>query len=306
MKIIQFFTVIALCAIPLMGLEADINDIKAVIPDTVTMREIDAGHAVLLDANGAECGSAWEIADVRRRPKGFRGRINVTLIIGSDGKVAGVLPCANDETPRFFQRVLNSGLFQRWNGMNKAEAATAPIDAVTHATISSSAVITAVRDLAARADGGENESSEPEVDVEALTQEQSALRNQLSKDNYVLACNTVMLHQYQTKRTEEMEFRLLMATQGAEKALEYARQQDLMVSRQYLNNVAESKLGDLGRQYMANASDDLLAQIKTECAKELDAIVASQTADNAARAQAILTAMERVRQINIILANVMQ
>ena len=306
MKIIQFFTVIALCAIPLMGLEADINDIKAIIPDTVTMREVDAGHAVLLDANGAECGSAWEIADVRRQPKGFRSRINVTLVIGADGKVAGVLPCANDETPRFFQRVLDSGLFRRWNGMSKSEAATAPIDAVTHATISSNAVITAVRDLAVKADGGEEESSEPEVDVEALAQERSELRNQLSKDNYVLACNTVLLHQYRTKRTEEIEFRMLMATQGTEKALEYAKQQDLMVSRQYLKNFAESKLGELGRQYMANASDELLAQIKSDCAKELDGIVAAQSADNAARAQGVLTAVDRIKQINGILANVMQ
>ena len=68
--------------------------------------------------------------------------LKITVV---DGVVASVEALPNSETPRFFERVLASGLLNAVVGKTPAEAAEMPLDAVTGATYSSEAVIANLR-----------------------------------------------------------------------------------------------------------------------------------------------------------------
>ena len=76
---------------------------------------------------------------------GFGGPVPV-LVEVKDGVVASVAPkLPNDETPGFFRRLDEAGLWKAWDGLPVEVAATARVDAVTSATYSSKAAIENVR-----------------------------------------------------------------------------------------------------------------------------------------------------------------
>ena len=76
---------------------------------------------------------------------GFGGPVPV-LVEVKDGVVASVSPkLPNDETPGFFKRLDEAGLWKAWDGLPVEVAATARVDAVTSATYSSEAAIANVR-----------------------------------------------------------------------------------------------------------------------------------------------------------------
>ena len=75
---------------------------------------------------------------------GFEGPTPVKITVVK-GVVAKVEALPNDETPRFFEQVLKSGLLKAVVGKTPAEAAKMPLDAVTGATYSSEALIANLR-----------------------------------------------------------------------------------------------------------------------------------------------------------------
>ena len=76
---------------------------------------------------------------------GFGGPVPVTVEL-TNGVVARVAPkLPNDETPGFFKRLDEAGLWKAWDGLPAEVAATARVDAVTSATYSSEAAIANVR-----------------------------------------------------------------------------------------------------------------------------------------------------------------
>lgn len=70
--------------------------------------------------------------------KGFRGNTPLSIHI-KKGKIVEIKPLANQETPKFFNKV-KQGLFNKWNGIKASKAATVQVDGVTGATFSSKAV----------------------------------------------------------------------------------------------------------------------------------------------------------------------
>ncbi|MFI3282024.1 MAG: 4Fe-4S binding protein [Rikenellaceae bacterium] len=70
---------------------------------------------------------------------GFAGRTPVKLYIKND-VIQKVEPLENSETPSFFRKVVSSGIFDSWNGLNLTEAAVLKVDDVSGATYSSRAV----------------------------------------------------------------------------------------------------------------------------------------------------------------------
>lgn len=70
--------------------------------------------------------------------KGFRGNTPLSIRI-KKGKIVEIKPLANQETPKFFNKV-QQGLLNKWNGMKASKAATVQVDGVTGATFSSKAV----------------------------------------------------------------------------------------------------------------------------------------------------------------------
>ncbi|MFI3328604.1 MAG: FMN-binding protein [Rikenellaceae bacterium] len=71
---------------------------------------------------------------------GFGGRTPIMLYV-KEGVIQRLELGKNSETPSFLEEVERAGLYQRWNGMTVAEAATAKVDGVSGATYSSDAII---------------------------------------------------------------------------------------------------------------------------------------------------------------------
>ncbi len=84
---------------------------------------------------------------------GYGGPVPVEVTV-RDGCVDAVRPVLpNDETPLFFGTLEEAGLWQAWNGLPVAVAATSRVDAVTGATYSSTAAIANVRSALAAVEG---------------------------------------------------------------------------------------------------------------------------------------------------------
>ena len=75
------------------------------------------------------------------------GLVQEALFIAVDkgGKIVGVAPAANAETPQFWKRLTDAKFFKAWKGLTPAQAATKKVDAITGATFSSKAVIQTVQ-----------------------------------------------------------------------------------------------------------------------------------------------------------------
>ena len=281
-----------LLAICLSGMEAGIEQVQTLIPTAVAIKEKEPGSAVLLDKDGQVCGRVLEYTEERRQPTGFGGKVPVSLVIGADGKIAAVIPGKNSETPGFFQRVLASGLFRKWNGRTPAEAADMKVDAVTGATYTSRAVIKGVRELSSRADGRATR-----VDDTEKSKEIAALQQRIQMASYILARSTILLQQRQEKRAEELQFRELIATRGMDEAMTYAKEKGLMVSGHFMQGIAKSRLVELGKQYQKAPSDALLAQIREEAARDLDASLKGLLPHNVQHAKSILAAMDTLKEL---------
>ena len=70
--------------------------------------------------------------------RGFRGNTPLSINI-KKGKIIDIKPLANQETPKFFNKV-KQGLLNKWNDMKVSKAASVQVDGVTGATFSSKAV----------------------------------------------------------------------------------------------------------------------------------------------------------------------
>lgn len=75
---------------------------------------------------------------------GYGGPVPVEITV-FDGHITSVTPLPNSETPTYFKRVVEGGLFDSWNGMTPSKAITIEVNGVTGATRSSDAVIDNVK-----------------------------------------------------------------------------------------------------------------------------------------------------------------
>lgn len=102
--------------------------------------EPEATPTVMQTAGGAVVTTT----EIGKDVIGYGGPVPVNIYI-SGGKIDSVAPLPNDETPRFFERVADAGLFNSWDGLTVEEAAAKKVDAVTGATYTSKAAIENVR-----------------------------------------------------------------------------------------------------------------------------------------------------------------
>ncbi len=91
---------------------------------------------------------------------GFGGRTPVSLYV-KDDVIQRVEVGKNSETPSFMDQVVQSGLFERWNGVALKDAATLSVDGVSGATYTAVAVIENVKRAAQYGASVEAESSNP-------------------------------------------------------------------------------------------------------------------------------------------------
>ena len=82
--------------------------------------------------------------DISADVMGFNGPTPVEISV-CNGVITGIKALPNQETPRFLQKVLDSGLLDRLDGKTLEEAREVELDAVTGATFTSRAMIENIR-----------------------------------------------------------------------------------------------------------------------------------------------------------------
>ena len=72
--------------------------------------------------------------------KGYAGETPVMIAFNAKKKITGVYLLPNQETPKFVQRVEQTGYFNSWNGLTVKKALKKKVDTVSGATFTSRAV----------------------------------------------------------------------------------------------------------------------------------------------------------------------
>lgn len=75
---------------------------------------------------------------------GFKGTIPMLITI-ENGVVSGIEVLENHETPRYLDKVIESGLLEKFYGKSVADVAGLDVDCVSGATYSSNAIIKSVK-----------------------------------------------------------------------------------------------------------------------------------------------------------------
>lgn len=130
-----------------VGCEQFVPEIRAVCPAFARLGSCADRKVVLLDARNEPVGYLLLAPEKYSRVKGYRGYVNTAVILGKDGKIAGIVLGKNQESPSWIRRIRKGGLLTRWNGMTPKEGAAAQVDGVTGATYSSNAVRAEVKTI---------------------------------------------------------------------------------------------------------------------------------------------------------------
>lgn len=122
-----------------------LEELKAIFPDANSYKVTKEDEASIFDANNQKLGEAFHTLPIAKDEKGFAGPI--PMIIGFDNNkiIQGIVVQKNNETPAFIERVISTGLLDKWKGKSKEEAKNLKVDAVTGATMSSSCIIKSVQ-----------------------------------------------------------------------------------------------------------------------------------------------------------------
>ncbi len=122
-----------------------LEEIKIIFPNVASYKLEKINRALVLDSNNQKIGYALHTLPDCSEFKGFAG--NIPMIIGLNDKdeIIGIVAQKNSETPPFFNKVTEAGIFNKWNGKIASEAVTLKVDAVTGATMSSSCIIKSVQ-----------------------------------------------------------------------------------------------------------------------------------------------------------------
>ena len=97
------------------------------------------------DAEGKVLGYAVASKPASDGIRGYAGETPVMIAFNAKKKIAGVYLLANQETPKFVQRVGQTGYFDNWNGLTVRKALKKKVDTVSGATFTSRAVAESVQ-----------------------------------------------------------------------------------------------------------------------------------------------------------------
>ncbi|MBS1370966.1 MAG: FMN-binding protein [Lentisphaeria bacterium] len=123
--------------------------LRKLLPGYTSLEYTNAFTCRILDRSNAELGKL-HLEDAERFPRrnGYGGTIEIGIVTDSSGRIIGVVPGRNRETPAYLARLDRMKFFRLWNSLTLEEAEKKKVDTVTRATFSSGAVITGVRNAA--------------------------------------------------------------------------------------------------------------------------------------------------------------
>lgn len=148
---------VAICIIT-SGLLAVTNDITAPIIEENAIKAANAVRTALLPEADAFEPFETDVAGVTEAyratndtgyvitayAKGYAGSVPVMVAFAPDGKILAVNFLANEETPGLGQKVRTEGFQAQFAGMEAENFGLSAIDAISGATISSGAAVTAI------------------------------------------------------------------------------------------------------------------------------------------------------------------
>ncbi|MEW6517616.1 MAG: 4Fe-4S binding protein [candidate division FCPU426 bacterium] len=101
----------------------------------------DPGLGQVKDAQGRLLGALLLSSPRSDLIRGYHGPTPLAIGLKPDGRIAGVRLLANGESRGFVRQMEEAGLLRSWDELPWQEAASLKVDAVTRATLTSSAVI---------------------------------------------------------------------------------------------------------------------------------------------------------------------
>lgn len=125
--------------------ELPVTAIQAYYSEAATTQAIDTAFYEVKDSNGKLLGTVLFSAPFSNDVKGYNGPTPLLICLDAEGRITNVELRANQETPRFAQRVVDGGLYESWNGLTVEQALGQQVDAVSGATYTSEGVMNSLK-----------------------------------------------------------------------------------------------------------------------------------------------------------------
>ncbi|MDP4208279.1 MAG: FMN-binding protein [Bacteroidota bacterium] len=125
--------------------------VKTVFNDATSVTAGNTLWHVIKNAKGTTLGYALSSRPFTKDIIGYRGPTPLVLILDNKKHIKKLCLLENNESPGFISKLSSHGFLDSWNGKSLKEAASSEVDAVSGATLSSTAIKKNVSILASQA-----------------------------------------------------------------------------------------------------------------------------------------------------------
>lgn len=108
--------------------------------EATEVQAIDTSFYQVKNDEGTVIGTLLYSMPYSANVSGYNGTTPLLIALDAEGRIKNVVMQDHRETPRFAQRVEESGLFKAWNGLTVDEALAKQVDAISGATFTSEGV----------------------------------------------------------------------------------------------------------------------------------------------------------------------
>lgn len=122
--------------------------VRKVLPQMTSLQVIDSVWVKAVDAQGKVIGYLLNSTQYGVDNIGRNGPVPTLIVLDSSKKILRVEIGRSSESPAYLSKIQRVGFCNRWNGMTLQSAKSQRVDAVTGATLTSSAVAANVRLMA--------------------------------------------------------------------------------------------------------------------------------------------------------------
>ena len=277
------------------------RELRKRLPGVAKYEPVENGIYTVSDKSGKKLGTLYleRISDDERQ-MGYAGTIEIAVLFGIDGKVAGILLGKNQETPSFLNRVRTAKFLEQWNGLRMEEIRNKEVDTVTGATYSSSAIRTGVRKLAESylAEGkksGEEKNGLTEEERAVIEREIVQLERKVQMHRRIWESSERLLKQLRERKGEELELRFVAAVDGKEAAAEFAKKHNMMFFNHPRRGPEKKTRTELlGEAYKSSRSAEDLAKLKAAILEDYEGLLLRVPPHNEEHLKAMKASQERV------------
>jgi len=136
----KFFVMALLSLLMLPAMAQLPSEITKAYPKAKSIKK-EKKWTVVYDAQKKVLGYAVYSKPASNGIKGYAGETPLMVALNAKERVQKVVLLPNEETPRFLQMVIDSGLLGSWDGMKLKRARKHEVDVVSGATFSSNSII---------------------------------------------------------------------------------------------------------------------------------------------------------------------